>query len=419
LARTAARPHPAPAALWDTARRHHPDPSVYFEQLIIDGHPAHPLCRRRGDLADADVRELAPEHHPQVPIVLAPLDDAVVAGAWPWHAPDGRPLLPLHPLQAASHLELLTPTDATLRCAPLMSLRTLAPYTQPDIHLKTAVDLRLTSAIRHVSPAAIHNGPILSRLVANLGIPRLEVLTERGAVAALLPDSDPSAPDLTTRADPALAAIVRDSPARILADDHVALPLAALSEPDPVDGRPLVTRVVASAGIPPAQWWRECVTTLLPPLLRLLADHGIAAEAHGQNTLLALHQGRPAAAVYRDFGGVRVWPERLAASGVDCPPLHGDLACDGPETLHSKLISMLYAVALSQLVHAMSLGFDEAPETWWRTVADVSRTATADDGLRAALFAPTWPIKAYTVMRLSDRPIADQWTSVANPLARL
>ena len=60
LALEAARPHPGD--LWAAAEAAHPDPSVWFEQAVLLGHPTHPLARSRGELTDDEIRTYAPEH---------------------------------------------------------------------------------------------------------------------------------------------------------------------------------------------------------------------------------------------------------------------------------------------------------------------------------------------------------------------
>lgn len=397
-ARAAATGHPAAAELWTTARNHHPDASVYFEQLVTDGHPVHPLCRLRGGL---DPIAHAPEHHPRVPLQLAPLDHAHQTGDWPWHDATGRPVLPIHPHQLhqrGHHPQ--APTTGSLEAAPLMSLRTLAPYSHPHLHIKTALDVQLTSARRRVSAAAAHNGPLLSAAITE---PGLVVQRELAALAA----------DADGRPSPHLAAIIRQSPAAVLPDGHIAVPLAALAQPDPATRRPLIATVIDSTALPPAEWWRSLVAVVLPPLLRL-AQRGIGLEAHGQNTLLALHNGTPTAVVYRDFGGVRVLDTTLPGLGID--HLHGDLTTGDPAVVHTKLIASAYSVTLGQLINAMAIAYDTPPDAWWAAVATTTAQHTARD-LREALFAETWPLKATTAMRLSSDPTTDQWTPVPNPIA--
>src|SRR6185369_10197005 len=102
---------------------------------------------------------------------------------------DGEPVLLAHPWQAARLRERypwLTDDGETGPARPLMSLRTVAPV-DGGRHVKTAVDMQITSAVRTVSPAAVHNGPILSallrRLTADLPI---DILAETGAGAVIV-----------------------------------------------------------------------------------------------------------------------------------------------------------------------------------------------------------------------------------------
>ncbi|MCW6010357.1 IucA/IucC family protein, partial [Micromonospora sp. CPCC 205371] len=170
-----------------------------IEQGVVDGHPLHPCCRTRLGMSTAEVLGYAPEHRPvvQLRLVDVPPDR--------WYG-DAPPRLVVHPWQYAHVLDAypwLTPAG-TLPARPLMSLRTLAV---PGYHLKTAVDVQMTSAVRTVSPAAVHNGPIVSALLARLARGTgLEVLREDPAGAARV-DGGPARgpgdrPGLAPRAAP-------------------------------------------------------------------------------------------------------------------------------------------------------------------------------------------------------------------------
>lgn len=412
LARTAATAHPPADRLWHTARHHHPDPTVYFEQIVTDGHPIHPLCRTRGDLTEHQTRQYAPEHHPRVPLTTTALPPHRhhLTGHWPWRDHNGHPLLPIHPHQADQHppTNTRTPIDA----APLMSLRTLAPHHHPQLHIKTALHIQMTSAIRQVSPAAIHNGPHLTRLLNTLTAHTpLTVQPETATLTALTDDNRP---------DPHHAAILRTSPPALLPAAHTAIPLAALAARDPHTGTPLVHTVITTSRLTPTQWWEQATRALLPVPLRLAARHGIGLEAHGQNTLLITTDGTPHGTLYRDFGGVRIHTPTLEHSGHTTPPLAGDIDCDDPSTVHTKLIAALYTVAIAQLVDALTHAYPDTPtHTWWDTVATTTRPHVRNTTLHHALFDTTWPIKATTAMRLDPHPTTDIWTTTPNPIADL
>ena len=392
----AATPHPHGTHLWTTAAAHHPNPGVYFEQLVATGHPIHPMARTRGGLTPRQVHAWAPEHRPLVPLILArPRTPTPAHGAWPWLDDDKTPLLPMHPYQADRYRDAVQPI-ATRPAAPLMSLRTLAPRHQPHLHVKTAVDLQMTSAIRRVSPAAIHNGPLLSRYLTRTH-PDLAIHAET-ATMAVSDDEHPAH---------SLSAIVRTLPPATA--DTVPIPLAALAEPDPATTTPLAATIIDTTDTPPLTWWHDCVRLILTPPLTL-ARHGIALEAHGQNTLLELHRGNPHRLIYRDFGGVRIDP------AITTPA--GDLTEPNPRARHTTLIAALYSTVFRQLIHALSHHYREDPATWWQPVIEHSHRLTRHDRLlHDMVFNDTWPLKATTAMRLAADPLDNQWITIPNPIA--
>jgi staphyloferrin A synthase len=376
---------------------------VHFEQSIVDGHPLHPLCRTRTGMSPDEVRRYAPEHHPVVGLVPVDVPEERWYGT-------GPPVLVMHPWQVEhvlSQYPFLSPKGPNERIPahPLMSLRTLALADDPGTHLKTAVDVQMTSAVRTVSPAAVHNGPRLSRLLAGLADDRLDFLPELAA-GAVLADGVP---------ERSLAMLRRGAPRTGPAES--ALPLAALTAPSPASGRPIVTELVADGYGGDALSCVEALAELmLPPLLRLL-ERGVALEAHGQNLLVTVQGGRLHRLWYRDLGGVRISPARLAAHGLEAPPLQGDLASDDPEVLRTKVFAAAVSTVLGELIAILSreLGLDEG-KAWGRVAAAVRTVDTADG---AALLSRPLPLKAMTAMRLAADPVADQWVELPNPMAGL
>ena len=391
LARAAQpRPDGGEPAL-DRARRH-PDPLAWFEQSVVDGHPWHPCCRTRLGLSEDEVRGYAPEHRRVVELAVV----RVPAQRWLGSHPAAEPLLYLHPWQHAHSYPDLE-VETTVPARPLLSLRTLALVDDPSHHVKTALDVQMTSAVRTVSPAAIHNGPLLSRMLAELPTGTVSVMPEV-CVGAMLVDGEPSRH---------LAAVHRRVP--MLAHGEVALPFAALAAPSPATGRPIVEEL---AGPDPGAFLDRVVDLTVPSLLTLL-EWGVALEAHGQNLLLVLRDGRPARLLYRDLGGVRISPARLRRHGIQAPPLRGDLLTDDPDELRTKLIASLVSTVLYELVTLLGPAGCDPGWAW-------SRVARAIDGPdRAAFFGDTLPLKATTAMRLAADPLHDLWAALPNPLAGL
>jgi len=380
-----------------------PDPTIpltatLLEQSVVDGHPLHPGCRTRLGMSTLDVLRYGPEHRPVVPLALVavPEDRFLHTGQWPDRLrADGRILLPVHPWQAEYVLPAypdLRPTGASLTAEPLMSLRSLATV-DGAWQLKTAVDVQMTSAVRIVSPAAVRNGPVLSAFLADLAV-RVGglALVPETAAGAVLVDGEPSR---------SLAVVIRRPP------DQLAVPAAALAAPSPATGRTLAADL---AGAAPHEFLAQLVRVLVPPLQALL-DLGVALEAHGQNTLVVFHSGRPESLLYRDLGGIRVSPARLRSHGIDPPPVYGDLVDDDPAVLRCKVLAGALSTVVAQVVTALAAAYGEEPDALWRTVAPALR--------RLSLGTGPWPIKATTAMRLAIDPLDDLWTDLPNPLEAL
>ncbi|GIG01056.1 iron transporter [Catellatospora citrea] len=388
-----------------------PDGLALLEQSVVDGHPLHPCCRTRMGMSQADVLRFAPEHRPTVELEVF----TVPAKRWLTTGAGLAPRLPVHPWQrehVLSAYPFLKPDGARIAAMPLMSLRTLAAVADPTRHYKTAVDVQMTSAVRIVSPAAVRNGPVVSKLLAvvaaDLG---LQVWPELAGGAVLDTDGTPLR---------SLAVVVRR--AARPGPNEVILPLAALAAPSPADGRPLIREaVLLGYGGHPAGFLADLAALIVPVVLTLL-HRGVALEAHGQNLLVTLTHGRPTGLSYRDVGGVRLSPVRLRRHGVDVPALHGDLASDDPAQLRAKALGSGIAVALGEPIAVLSREYGIEPQQLWRLVRD--RVEQAYDSLPPSAAADAQsvlgdplPLKATTAMRLADDPLDDVWAQLPNPLA--
>ncbi|MCY1143316.1 hypothetical protein OWR29_35420 [Actinoplanes sp. Pm04-4] len=362
-----------------------PDALGRIEQLVTDGHPLHPCCRTRGGMSVADVLAYAPEHSPVIRLqrLRVPRDR--------WYG-TAAPILFAHPWQAArlaADYPWLVPDGESDPVRPLMSLRTVAPV-DGGPHIKTAVDVQMTSAVRTVSPAAVHNGPVLSRLLRRLtaDLP-IEILAEIAAGAVIV-DGVPQRH---------LAHVIREAPQ--LKPGELAVPLAALAA--------LPVRLDDPYG-----WWERFCDLFFGPITRVLA-RGVALEAHGQNALVVLEDGRPTRILYRDLGGVRVSAARLRASGIEPPALLGDLPSDDPAELRTKLAAAAFGTVAAELIAMLTRTRNSDPDRLWGMVARAVR-ATGSEDVPHLLRDPL-PIKATTAMRLASDPLDDLWAHVPNPMA--
>ncbi|MEV5872921.1 IucA/IucC family protein [Streptomyces sp. NPDC052101] len=387
-----------------------PNDSADAEQAVVDGHPQHPCCRTRTGMSVTDVLAYAPEHHPVVRLALlrVPADRWQGAGGWPRELRDGDTILvPLHPWQRDHVLARHPGLDVageSIPARPLLSLRTLAPLdVLPGCHVKTALDVQVTNYRRTISPAEVADGPPLSDLVSAVldkaGYGRsLGILRELGGGAVCV-GGQPSA---------SLAAMIRESTECHLDAGEIAVPLTAVH----------ATGAAVVSG-DPVRWLADLAGLVLPPALTLLSM-GVALEAHGQNTLVVLRDGRPVRVLYRDLDGVRVSPRRLARCGFTLPPLLGTRAGDDTHALHTKLFGALISGVFSELVDVLARTRGAEPPALWGAVAEAGRRVYADlphQEDAAAFFGDSMPLKATIAMRLAENPGKARWTSVPNPLA--
>lgn len=394
---------------------------VEWESRVVDGHPLHPGCRTRAGMSPLEVLAYAPEHRPTVrlPLVAVPADRWLSVGA------ELPAVLPMHPWQFEHVLGAhpgLRDTGRRLSARPLMSLRTVAPLGEPGRHLKTAVDVRMTSAVRTVSPAAVFNGPPVTAFLAGLaeqvGLSGSVVAGGRGGGLTVLRETSAGAVLVDGEPCRSLAVVVRQAP--LPRAGEVVLPLSALVAPGPAGGPPAVVEaVVAGYRGDPVAFLADLAGLLLRTTLTLLR-FGVAVEAHGQNALVALRGGRPVRLLYRDVGGVRISPARLRRHGLPPPPLRGDLAQDDPRVLRDTLFGAL-GTALGEQVAVLRRVHQVEPGRLWGAVARQAREVAAGwpgDAAAdvAALFGATWPVKATTAMRLAADPLRVVWARQPNPL---
>lgn len=435
------------------------DPLVFFEQAIVDGHPGHPCCHNRTGLSASDLRAYAPEYRPGVslPVVAVRRDrhtghgdlnlllrtehPAVAAAAdASLTDPERYALLPVHPWQLAHVLEhryadafadgsLVVLPGVTIPAHPLLSLRTLVPAgVLPASHLKTALSVRLTGAVRIVSPAAVHNGPVLSALLTAVlrrepGLAgQLWILREPASAAYVDPDRGPSR---------SLAVLAREPVRRYLGAEEIALPAAALSARSP-SGQPVVLDAMKQAGADAASWFAAYCRVVLPPMLTLLCRWGVGLEAHGQNTVVVLRGGWPMRILYRDLGGVRIDPRRLAERGLEPPELRGDLLTDDPVAPRTTLYATLVNNQLAALAATLTRHAGADHDALWASAAAAARAAfatLAESGAgdaagqgcadARAFFGDTLPVKAMLSMRLAEDSLACRWAELPNPMAGL
>lgn len=457
--------------LINASREDQPNPSLLLEQWGTLGHPWHPGYKTKLGLSTQEVTALSPEFRARVPVSVAALkaDKAHVAmsdgsgGYRAWFAkafpqcllmwdealrqrrldPGQWLPVPVHPYQASRLLtekfaaeiangDLLLLPEVQISATPTMSFRTLVPDGASNLpHIKLPVSLRLTSVQRTVSPKSAVMGPRLTQLLSRM------VADEDGFGGALdivgeetgLHYIDPNGDDERSRH---LSVLFRCNPMNKRTASLFPIPAGALFADTPVDGRALVTELVALSYGDDAkgalQFYTHYVDTVLTAVLGPYLLYGIAFEAHQQNSFMMINQDfRPVQLLVRDFGDVRVHGPTLQRSGLALEVFReGHTVFDTEVPARDKFLHAIMLCHLSELGLLLARSYRHAEAAFW----DVLRASTvkAFDRLRdrtdpqrwhlerEAVLEANWPAKAFLRMRLSDTS-DDVHGEMANPLA--
>ena len=446
------------------------------ENLVISGHPWHPMCKTRLGLHLHEVLRLAPEGLAAAEIHAVDVREGMArsAGAFaemcgtlfPAAAP-GWFRMPVHRLQrrrlprllGALWGEAVRPASvAPVPARALLSLRTVATAA---LHIKLSTDMHTTSARRQISPMSSHNGPRVGALLDTIAAADPHVrrglrLQHEPASAGLDPQALGGRNDLAG----SLGVIFRKDlgePTSALANEAggtgeaVAWVCAALGERWPgvpgdmsprtgsrhgpssgvllhrSEGDPLL-RAITSAYPTPTAALRHYVDLLVPPALRLCTAHGVALEMHLQNTLVVHRRGRLCGFIVRDLGGIRIHRGRLTAAGHAPDLAAGSFTVtdDLAETQTKLAHTLLHAHLGTVFAWAADLLRADEAALWahTRTVIDgcLAAWANARPQLasactedRAVLLAPVVRAKALLRMRIDERISDYAYTRVSSP----
>src|SRR5215212_9666971 len=419
-------------------------PLAFYEQLVVDGHPLHPGAKLKLGLGVGDVIRHSPE------LVAHPLRGKGLN-------PDNYGLIPVHPWQFEHTLPRLYAKDIErgevvplwgfrIPTRALVSFRTLAPiHSQAECkhHLKTAVNLQLTGAVRTVSPNSAENAAPISRMLREIGDregrfgSRFVVLEERAA-AYYDPANGAYSPQERAELAKNLAVILREDPEAYIRPGEVPVTACALLAESPVSGGPVLMEVLklfaAGRGIVAPElaaiaFMRRYCEVCLPGFLTIMSRYGVSLEGHLQNSIPVFRGGETVCVLVRDFGGVRILRERLVRQGIRTD-LYQDSAVviEDVEDLRNKIYYPVFQNHLGELVACLVRHLDVEEERLWRPVAEVCREvfrelkgdpticeqAARDE---AALFRPTLDLKAMTTMRLLGDVTRYTFSKVPNPLA--
>ncbi|CAM6091473.1 unnamed protein product [Calypogeia fissa] len=434
-----------------------------FEQLVIDGHPLHPCAKIKIGMSatDAvlygpefgvsfDLRLVAVSRHSAKVSVGQDMDEqtafhnviALLRKAFPStmaavevelisanRDPMAHVIIPVHPHQLSVTLPRLHAKaladgtvfllSAFIPARPLLSVRTLEvkeTTVSTGLHVKTALEVQLTGAIRGVSRESAHNSPKMCELfsaiakqdldlqrIAKNGGPTFAVCLDLAGIAYLPQQaSEDTNLDALNRS---LNAILRQNPEVLMGEGEVAMPIASLFARSPITGRTIMADLMTELGTMASKdatltglaedWLRQHVELCVPPALTLLSRYGIALGPHPQNTVLVLRDGHPNRIIVRDLGGARVFKEQLDRSGFSVNLMPGTgLWAKSAESLRNKLFFPLFVNHLA---------------------SSVAEAESIAEHAQALLHQP-WQLKTLLSMRIFGLVTDQRYTNAPNPL---
>lgn len=322
------------------------------EQSLLFGHWLHPSPKSRQGMHDWHHRHYSPEMAGQFQLQYFVAERALVEeqSLWPQTASEllhqrlwpelplaaDRVLLPLHPLQAEWLLHQ-TFVRQWLQSGQLRHLGSGGPWFCATSSVRTVYCADLDVMLKLSLPVKITNSCRLNQyheLEAGLCIGRLlQVLQLDQGRCGFEFVRDPAY--LTLRHQPGEASgfevIVRENPfAAAEQQGRQQISIAALvQEPVREGSQSRLQRLVEalssaehrSAEAVSEDWFRRYWHCAIEPLLRLYDDHGLALEAHQQNSLLDVTEGYPQTYFYRDNQGFYLAESRRAILQAQVPEL--------------------------------------------------------------------------------------------------
>ncbi|KAK7032832.1 IucC family-domain-containing protein [Favolaschia claudopus] len=403
-------------------------PSIDWEQSIVEGHPTHPMHKTRMFLPP--IRDIAPGtydlHHTKLRFVAVPRENlkitndfekytaplivsASAAAGEELKVPDGFVVVPVHDLQVV-HIEakfpeaVIYPPAFSLPILGQQSIRSvIVPNAYHELSLKLGVGIKLTSAVRTISPASAYLGPRFSSQV----VPALTMDRNIVTVARELASVVHSHPDGEIAKH--CAAIIREAYENTSEErgERLIVCTSLVESGHAGEGGhiPAVIRVFElDTEEKRLEWLDKFVKLFFEAFLPSVIHNGVAFEAHPQNCVARfdIKTKKLLGFIIRDFGGLRVHRESLRAStGVELDFVEGhSIIAPDTDDVYARMYHTVMHNHLQQLIRV--LGFHYNGKGWAIVRKHLRALIPEDHALYNAWLGPdvkTFPGKCFMRMR--------------------
>ncbi|KAJ7221016.1 IucC family-domain-containing protein [Mycena haematopus] len=404
-------------------------PSIDWEQSIVEGHPTHPMHKTRMFLPP--IRDIVPGsydlYHTKLRFVAVPRENLKITNDFEKYTaplrefasasageemtiPENFVVVPVHDLQVV-HIQakfpeaMVYPPAFYLPILGQQSIRSvIVPNAYHELSLKLGVGIKLTSAVRTISPASAYLGPRFSeQVVPVLTMDRniVTVARELASVVHTHPDGE-IAKHCSAIIREAYENTSEERGERLIvctslvesghAGEGGHLPAVVRifeldTEEKRLDWLDKFVKLFFEAFLPPRAAQRRRVRVSPSELCR----PGFDLET---KELLGF--------IIRDFGGLRVHRESLRAStGVELDFLEGhSIIAEDPDDVYARMYHTVMHNHLQQLIRVLGLHYSGAG---WAVVRHHLRAVIPrEHALYEAWLAPekkTFPGKCFMRMR--------------------
>ncbi|ORZ18745.1 IucC family-domain-containing protein [Absidia repens] len=368
--------------------------TVEWEQVILEGHATHPMHKARKSFAP--MAPLHPEETnletPKIRLLAIPKDNMQLRGdfetlseplvtimlnkstcegndeenattlreKWADHV-----LMPVHELQVINVQQLFPkayvfPEANHITVQSLTSIRSVAvPELFPGMSLKLCLGIKVSSALRTITPYSTYFGPGFSTgVVPHLTYDAKVLTIERELASAVYIHDDT---DIAKHC----SCVLREAVEYDEDNEDTIVPCAALVEKiqRPDTDITLVKHVWnLDTDEKRVEFLDRYIDLALQAFLPPALKNGVAFEAHGQNTLARFDKktGLLKGFVIRDFGGIKVHRETLIkTAGVDIDVLPDScVVAETPDEVFKLLYHTLIHSHLQRLIRVLDLHYD-------------------------------------------------------------
>ncbi|EAU85373.2 hypothetical protein CC1G_07067 [Coprinopsis cinerea okayama7 len=405
-------------------------PSVAWEQSIVQGHPTHPMHKTRRFLPP--IPSFQPGQcdllHPILRFISVPRENLKITynfeeliaplvkvaekkASKPIISPKDHVIIPVHELQVY-HIRdkfpeaRIYPPEYSLPLEAQQSLRSVVvPNGYRNLHLKLAVGMKLTSAVRTISPESAYLGPRFSaQVVPVIRMDRniVTVAKELASVVHTHPDGDIAKH---------CAALVREYHEGLCEDRQermiVCTSLVEYGHGSRDGNIPPVIRLFGlDTEEKRIEWLSKFLDIFFRAFLPSVLHNGVAFECHPQNCVARFDARTKELKgfIIRDFGGIRVHPPTLkATTGVDIDFVEGhSIIAPDLDDVYTRMYHTVFHNHLQQLIRVLDLHYNG--RGWELVRTHLKANIPADHPLYTAWLSPervTLPGKCFMRMRLS------------------